>query len=819
VSTNKHQLPSFLGDSLPVELVAELRDVALDGSGVVLTCGTQRFRLLPREMYGTIVETPFEPPTPGKLATVRLDFLTPEIVRVRYAPGPGVPANETPMVVGAFEKPVLPRLGEQAGAVTLESDAVHLIVRREPWRLELCDSAGALIWATRALDLPALRLAEDGGLMEWWERWQFLVRYAYPLGLSDAPDGPCAFASFELRHDEHVYGFGESFGHLDKRETRRMLWLQEAFGNASPASYKQVPFFMTTRGYGLFVNTSHGMVVHVGELDHTALSIVVEDAAFLDWYLIYGPSLKEILCRYASITGHSPVPPKWTFGLWMSRISYRSQREVEDVARRLREHRIPCDVIHIDTGWFEREWECDFEFSPTRFPDPAGMVRRLGEQGFRVSLWQWPHVFVGSAMYIEAEERGYLVRRRDGRPYTYSGFGADVGLLDYSNPEAVAWVQGKLRRLFDLGVAAIKADFGEGAPEDGVYEGAGSAEMHNLYPLLYSRAIFEATVEGRGEGQGVTWTRAAWAGSQRYPVHWSGDGLARHEDLACVLRSALSVGLSGFPFYSHDIGGFMGIPAAELYVRWAQLGLLSSHARCHGLPPREPWAFGQRAEEIFRRYAELRYRLIPYIYSEAVECARSGQPIVRALVLDYQEDPTTHTIDDQYLFGRDMLVAPILDAGNSRRLYLPQGQWMDYWTGEKLDGGRWIRAVAPLEVVPLYVRAGSIVPFGPLMQHVDERPCDPLTVAIYAPTEGHRYLIHDEDRPDIDIAYRRDGDEMSVRIEGSTGLVELRVHGVIVTGATADGSAIPVQTDDEGVAVLLLEDGLGKAVTLQLARA
>ncbi|NJK81599.1 MAG: glycoside hydrolase family 31 protein [Chloroflexaceae bacterium] len=546
-------------------------------------------------------------------------------------------------------------------------------------------SSGRVIWSTRPVDIaPLRRPAEQWNPSQ--QRWIFHNRYAYPLGVT-AGGEQRVFASFGLQHDEHIYGFGEGFGPLDKRGTMQRLWLVEGFSNASPGAYKHTPFYMSTRGYGLYVNTAHATTFRVGNLDYTALSVIVDDTPLLDAYFIYGPTLKEILPRYTAITGAPAVPPRWSFGLWMGRISYDTQQQVATVAHELREHRIPCDVIHIDTNWFERDWECDWRFGAGRFPDPAAMLARLREQGFRVSVWQWPLLLVNTGIFQEASERGYLAKRPNGQTYTFSGFMADAGLFDYSNPAAVAWLQGRLQDLFALGVAVIKADFGEGAPPDAVYHGATGAAMHSLYPLLYNQAVFSATEAFYGTGNGIIWGRSAWAGSQRYPVHWSGDGVARFEDLACVLRSALSFGMSGFPFYSHDIGGFAGLPSPDLYIRWAQFGLFSSHARCHGEPPREPWAYGEEAEAIFRWYCELRYRLLPYIYSEAQECGRSSLPMLRALVLEYQDDPTTYTIADQYMFGRSLLVAPILDERTTRRVYLPHGLWVDYWTKTVRPGG------------------------------------------------------------------------------------------------------------------------------------
>ncbi len=799
---NTHPIPTFLPETVPVEFISELTGFEVQGDSLLLRCAATRYRPQLHNYYGTRCETLFEPPQPGEAVAVRLDFCTPEIIRIRATPGSDVPPHDTPMVVGRFDAPTPLQLSESESAVTVTTAALRVEIVREPWQLNIFSRAeGRLIFSTRPVDIAPLRRPTE----QWnpsQQRWLFLHRYAYPPGHSRHDQRPRVFASFNLRHDEHIYGFGEGYGPLDKRGTRQELWLQEAFSNTSPASYKQTPFYMSTRGYGLFVNTSHALRFNVGSLDHTALSLIVDDTTLLDAYFIFGPSLKEILPRYTAITGRPHVPPKWSFGLWMSRLSYNRQTQVEEVARQLRRQRIPCDVIHIDTDWYERDWVCDLRFGPQKFPDPAAMTARLRDLGFRVSLWQWPNMVIDSPMFAEGKERGFLAKQPTGQPYLFPGFMADAGFIDYSNPAAVAWVQQKFRELFRLGIAAIKVDFGEGAPPDAVYHGVPPEAMHNLYPLLYNRAIFTVTAEFWGEENALVWARSAWAGSQRYPVHWSGDGVSRHEDLACVLRSALSFGLSGFPFYSHDIGGFTGEPDPALYVRWAQLGLFGSHARAHGTSPREPWAYGEQAEALFRRYAELRYRLLPYIYSQAVECGHTSLPLVRALALEFQDDPTTHTLSDQYLFGDSLLIAPVLDEGNRRRLYLPAGEWVDFWSKETFSGGRWLWVDAPLGVLPLFVRGGAMVPFGPPVQHVDELPLDPLTVEIYRPGAAGGFTVREQSRPDIPLAYRREGDSLVVSVGTAPGQVEAVLYGEAVTAASLNGQPLPLtRRDDGGVAV------------------
>jgi alpha-D-xyloside xylohydrolase len=769
---------TFLDTPRPVRLAWSVEDVTADAHGLVLRCRTERFEPQLESVTGVIAEFPRERAFAAGRLDVRIEPWSEGVLRLRTSPRPIDPDAPAPLVTGARELSAGWDVAEEAAIHVATGDLV-LDVERDPISIVLRDRAGDPVFRTRPPDLAAIR-AQDRMWDRTAQRWLYLTRHAYPLGMTDDGDPPRAFASLELRPDEQIYGFGEGFGRVEKTGTRQDLWVQEAFTNASPLTYKPVPFFWSSRGYGLFVNTSHRLRAHVGDLDPTAVSIVVEDTDELDLFVIHGPEPDRILARWAGLTGPPAVPPKWSFGLWLSRCSYRSQEEVESVAREARARRFPADVINIDTAWFEEDWRCDWRFG-SRFPDPAAMVDRLGSLGFRVTLWQWPYVSVDSPAFPELLAEDLLVRRPSGYAAMLPGGNApDVGVIDYSDPRAAAWIAERLRPLFEIGIAGIKADFGEGAPADGVYAGIDGVAAHNAYPLLYGRALWEAAQAIRGPGASLLWARSAWAGSQRYPVHWSGDGLARFEDLACVLRATLSMGLSGFPFYSHDIGGFLGVPTPELYVRWAQLGLFSSHARAHGMGPREPWAFGQRAEGIVRRIAELRYRLMPYLWTEARECGRSGLPMVRALVLEDPTDPTVRTIDDQYLLGRHLLVAPILDERDRRLVYLPRGRWVDHETGETRDGRCWIEVEAPLERLPLFVRAGAILPLAPPMLHVDERPLDPLSLEIREPSARATYRIEDE-RGDIDVRYVLDGDRLEVTVTGAPGAVEVSVPGRVVT--------------------------------------
>lgn len=725
--------------------------------GVILRGSTTQFQRRYRDRYGTWVEIGI-PAGTGVSAVIAVEFCTPEIVRFRMTPirkgaEAVVPANATPMVVNDFTMRTFPvQIAIESSHIVLRSEALTVALNCTPWHITITDRAGKVLYHT----LPAAVFQHpptgeshlDGASIT--DAWPWFFRDLYPLGfVRDETGCTQVFETAVIHHDEHFYGFGEKFSALDKRGQSIKLWHANATGNTWPLSYKNVPFFISTRGYGLFINSAYPIQYHMGDLSHTRYSVHVQHD-ILDYYFIYGPSIKEILPRYTSITGKPELPPLWSFGLWMSRMSYDSQAQVEQIAHALRANDIPCDVIHIDTDWFARPWVNDLTFSAERFPDPAGMIARLREQGFRLTLWQLPYIATDSALYPEGAEHGYFARQADGSPYHISGFFGPAAVIDFSNPDAVAWYQSRLEPLFRLGVAAIKTDFGEGAPPDAHYAGADGLEMHNLYPLLYNRAIFETTKKHTGEG--LVWSRSAYAGSQRYPVHWGGDPACLWEDLGNLWHGGLGLGLCGFPFWSVDIGGFAGTPSPELYIRWAEAGLFVTHPRAHGPVHREPWAFGEQALAIFRTYARLRYRLMPYVWSTAVQSVESSLPVMRPLVLDWQEDPTTATIDDQWMFGEWLLVAPILDESNQRQIYLPEGHWFDFWSGEHIEGPRWIRRTAALDELPLYVRGGAILPMAPDMAHTGEKPWDPLTLDVYPSDESSFTFVDKSGTPRVTIS-------------------------------------------------------------------
>jgi alpha-D-xyloside xylohydrolase len=528
---------------------------------------------------------------------------------------------------------------------------------------------------------------------------------------------------FSLAPGEKLFGCGESFTRLDKRGQKVVLWANDANGVETGRMYKPIPFFMSNRGYGMFVHTSAPATFDFGASFGNTNALLLGDDE-LDLFVFLGAP-KDILNEYTSLTGKPSMPPLWSFGLWMSRITYFSEDETRAVAAKLRENRIPSDVIHLDTGWFETDWRCDYQFSKTRFKDPAKMIADLKRDGFHISLWQLPYFVPKNSLFPEIVAKGLAVKDGQGNlPY-------EDAVLDFTNPATVEWYQGKIAGLLKMGVGAIKVDFGEAAPLNGFYaNGRSGFYEHNLYPLRYNMAVAEITRQVTGEN--IIWARSAWAGSQRYPLHWGGDSGVHDSSMAATLRGGLSLGLSGFTFWSHDIGGFAAKTPEELYRRWMPFGMLTSHSRCHGAPPKEPWGYSAAFMDDFRRADEMKYRLMPYVYAQAKDASERGLPMVRALFVEYPGDPGSWQVEDEYLFGSDILVAPLMESGASARdVYLPPGQWIDYQTGKVYAGG-WHNIAAGQIPVVMLVREGAVIPHIKLAQSTAQMDWSNIEMMVFA---------------------------------------------------------------------------------------
>lgn len=648
---------------------------------------------------------------------MRVESIADGVLRVRFGFGEHREGLSPMLAVGAADLEPEgdgPEVGTNHVELGFGSGVAR--IQLDPFMIEVTDTEGQTLTSVGGPEKNGFGM---------WDAW--------PTGVSrDADDGPVAHETFAMAPGEAIWGLGEHFTRFDRAGSTIDLQVAEASGTGSRRAYKSVPFWISSAGYGVFVNQSAHMTVWAGSLSAADIQLAVEDD-HLDWFLFVGGP-KEVLRRYTALTGRAVVPPRWSFGFWQSKISYSSQEEVLDVVRRQRAAGVPLDVIHVDTYWFREDWRCDLEFDPIRFPDPAEMARELADMGVHLSLWQLPYIPEGSKLFEDLAEVDGFVRDRNGDIYDLGicmtpGFTGRVGCIDFTNPKGRAVYQAALRRVLESGASVIKVDFGESAPTDGVWhDGTPPHQVHNLYPVLYANAVAEVTREVTGAS--IIWARSAWAGSQRYPVHWGGDNHATWSSHGPQITGGLGLAMCGFSFWSFDIGGFSRPTGGDQLVRSIQAGVLVSHSRIHGLGRRELDAFDDRVRELCIDALRLRYRLLPYLWAVAATSAEVGLPVMRPLALEFPADPTTWPIGDQWLLGEALLVAPVMNESGRRRVYVPEGRWQDWFTGEVATGPRWLDLEVPLERLPLWLREGHPVPLGPEMSFVDERPIDSIEVRL-----------------------------------------------------------------------------------------
>ncbi|HEY9523934.1 MAG TPA: TIM-barrel domain-containing protein [Thermopolyspora sp.] len=653
------------------------------------------------------------------------------------------------------------RSGEYTGArvetgenqIVVDAGSARAEITLDPWHLRFTDAAGRIL------------TEQDRGHVDISGRLRTL-----PFGRSMVDGVTVAYhESFAARPDEHFGGFGEKFTPLDKRGQRPLMWNFDAFGTESDRSYKNVPFYVSSRGYGILLDSGMPAEFDMCRSTHSCVEIVVPDD-LIDYYLIAGPTIPDILHRFDLLTCRPALPPKWAFGTWISSGFFRdSQERVMERARRIRERGIPCDVLHLDTYWqVDGHWS-DMRWDREYFPDPEGMLAALAEMGFKVCLWMNPYISHLSPIFAEASAKGYFLRKQDGEVYiadSWHGSYPPCGIVDFTNPEAAEWFAELLRGPLRQGAATYKTDFAEGVPADAVaFNGMSGTELHNVYTLLFNDLVAAVTREINGHE--MVWARSSFLGGQRHSAQWGGDTYTSFAAMSSTLRGGLSHGLSGVPFWSHDAGGFTGRPSDDLYVRWAQFGALSPLVRFHGTTSREPWEYAESAEQATVDALRLRYRLMPYIYSAAIDAARTGAPMMRALCVDHPDDPVAWQADLEYLLGRDLLVAPMTSPEGVRQVYFPAGDWVDHWTGEVVHGGRYVTISAPLDKIPLFVRFGALIPVAEPAETLPDGPFPEVTLVSWGvPADGEsRTTIKDLDG-DTTVTATRAGDVLNVTVSG-----------------------------------------------------
>ena len=689
---------------------------AKSGEGLV---NWKRGHLMPRQAFNTngaqprkmrMLDFPFTAYENDPNLKFKIDFVTPRTVRIRMLTTPVEPKPAASIMLakepgrdGSW------KVIETNDKIIYSSDYGTIQINKNPWRIVLKDKAGRILSQTAALS--------DADSTQ--------VKYTPFCFVKRGSDNARRINPvFTLTADEMIFGCGESATGLNKAGQKVNLFVTDPQGPETDQMYKPIPFFMSNRGYGMFMHTSAPVTCDFGAT-YIGLNKMFMGDENLDLFVFFGEP-KDILDEYTDLVGKPGMPPLWSFGTWMSRITYFSEKEGYDVAANIRKNKYPCDVIHFDTGWFDVDWQCDYKFSENRFQNPQQMLKDLRSQGFHVCLWQLPYFTPKNRYFSGLIEKDMYVKNGNGElPYE------DV-VLDFSNPETVKWYQDKLAGLLNIGVSAIKVDFGEAAPLNGIYaSGKSGWYEHNLYPVRYDMAVSEITKKLHNEN--IMWARAAWAGSQRYPLHWGGDAATTNTGLLGTLRAGLSFGLSGFSFWSHDMGGFVKSTPEDLYCRWIPFGFLTSHTRAHGAPPTEPWLYdSKRVQDVFRKSAEMKYRLMPYVYAQAKECTEKGLPMLRALFVEFPDDPGAWKVDDEYLFGSQILVAPLLESGmTGRTVYLPEGKWIDYQTEKVYEGG-WHRIEAGSLPIIMLVRDGSVLPHLKLAQSTAEMDWSKMSLKVYS---------------------------------------------------------------------------------------
>ena len=519
---------------------------------------------------------------------------------------------------------------------------------------------------------------------------------------------------------ECVYGLGERFTAFVKNGQVVDMWNEDG-GTASELAYKNVPFYVTSAGYGIFV-------LHPERVSFEVASENVERVQFslpgqqLEYVIIAGGSTKDVVCTYTTLTGKPALPPAWSFGLWLTTsftTSYDEQT-VSSFINGMKERRIPLHVFHFDSFWMKATEWCNFTWDPETFPEPKAMLSRLKARGLKICVWINPYIAQKSPLFKEAQKSGFLLKKPNGDVWQWDRWQAGMGIVDFTNPDARKWYQDKLKKLLDDGVDCFKTDFGERIPCDVVYfDGSDPLKMHNYYTYLYNRCVFDLLLRERGKGQAVLFARSATAGSQKFPVHWGGDCWGTYESMAESLRGGLSLCMSGFGFWSHDISGFETTATPDLYKRWVAFGLLSTHSRLHGSSSyRVPWLFDDEAVDVLRFFTNLRCSLMPYLWAQAVETSRTGCPMMRAMALEFAESACKY-LDTQYMLGESLLVAPIFNEQGTAEFYLPDGTWTDWFTGESVVGGKWHKKSCDYFCLPLFQRGSSIVATGSSNEQVE----------------------------------------------------------------------------------------------------
>ena len=685
----------------------------------------------------------------GIVLTIEITSPMPEVIRVKTSHHLGVQKKGPDFELNIEENMDL-NVTENEEKIRIESGSLALIITKEYWSMTY-ERNGEVITKSSGRDLAFMKTDWKG--------------FAYDKG------GAYAYMRQELGLSvgELVYGMGERFTAFTKNGQSVDIWNEDG-GTSTYQSYKNIPFYLTNRGYGVFVNHPEKVSFEVGTEQVSKVEFSVPGES-MEYFLINGPTMKEVLERYTSLTGKPSLPPQWTFGLWLSTsfTTNYDEKTVMSFIDGMEERGIPLQVFHFDCFWMKDFHWSDFVWDSRVFPDPKGMLSRIREKGLKVCVWINSYIAQESCLFAEGMEKGYFVKRKNGDVWQWDMWQPGMALVDFTNPAACKWFQDKLEVLLDMGVDCFKTDFGERIPTEDVvyYDGSDPVKMHNYYTYLYNKTVYELLQRKRGKDDAVLFARSATAGGQKFPVHWGGDCWSNYEAMAESMRGGLSLTMSGFGYWSHDIGGFEDTSTPDVYKRWAAFGLLSTHSRFHGSTSyRVPWAYDDEAVDVVRFFTRLRLSLTPYLYSSAVRTSRTGVPMMRSMVLEFENDPGCQYLDRQYMLGDSLLVAPIFNDRGEAYYYLPEGTWTNYLTGETVEGGVWRKEHHDYMSIPLWARENTILPVNYGLKHAADSYKEGLELKVIGLKNQAETTVYEDQKEILQVSVAKDGGKISVKAAG-----------------------------------------------------
>lgn len=714
--------------------------------------------------------------------TIRITSPMPDVLRVQTYHHAGV-QKKAPSFDLNLNHPQTLQVEDGDDTLTVTSGTLSLVITKNPWSMTYM-SGGRVLTKSCRRDLALIKTDYKGDCYELnGDLENTYIREQLSIGVG-----------------ELLYGTGERFTPFVKNGQTVEIYNEDGGTNTEQA-YKNIPFYLSNKGYGVLVNHPERVSMEFGTENVTRTSFCVEGGS-LDYFFFNGPTMKDVLTRYTDLSGKPALPAPWTFGLWLSTSFTTSYDEatVMSFIDGMLDRGIPLRTFHFDCFWMKGFHWTDFVWDEAVFPDPAGMLSRIKEKGLNICVWINPYIGQESVLFAEGMEKGFFIKRMNGDVWQWDMWQPGMALVDFTNPEACRWYQDKLASLLDMGVDCFKTDFGERIPVNCVYhDGSDPKKMHNFYTYLYNKVVFELLEEKRGKGEAVLFARSATVGGQKFPVHWGGDCWSDYESMEESLRGGLSLLMSGFGFWAHDIGGFEHTSTADVYKRWVAFGLLSSHSRLHGSQSyRVPWLYDDEAVDVVRTFTRLKASLMPYLYKTSIDTARTGVPTMRSMVLEFTRDKNCSYLDKQYMLGDNLLVAPIFNEDGSGSFYLPEGTWTDFFTGETITGGVWIEQKYDYLHLPLMARENSIVAIGSCDDRPDYDYADGVELRVYAMTDGGRAettVYNMAQNTDLIISAFREGTKLTIKAE-NTGCKPYTIRLVGIQAKSADIAGLEITGND-----------------------